>query len=238
MDEARRDTQLSINCTQIGTIQSFDRSTQLATIKIAMKQVVGYDETGAKILRDYPLLLECPVFTMFGGDDVITMPISSGDSCIVLFNDRQIDEWLNFGDGRPPSVSRVHDISDGIAIVGIRPLVNSIPNYIGGGIGINHAGGNSKIDLVDDLIDMAAALLKQAGNLLVTGDAEVEGDLLVNGGLTVLGTVTGDGSSEINVDADIVQEAGRSIHAGNGATGTFTSVTVVDGIVISGSSSP
>ena len=47
--------------------------------------------------------------------------------------------------------------------------------------------------------------------------------------------IYGDAGGEWRLNANLMQESGRSIHAGNGATGTFNIVNVVDGIVISGS---
>lgn len=228
MDEARRDTQLSINCHQIGTIQEFDPATQLATIKLAIKQVSKIDDDGTKTITEYPLLMQCPVIVLFGGVDVLTFPIAVGDSCLVLFNDRQIDNWLNSGDGATPSISRVHDLSDGIAIVGIRPLTNSIANYLANGIRLSHGGGNAQVDLTDNLITSIATLFVHNGSMRVTEDLQVEGNM------TVLGDVYGNGTADINLNANILQESGKSIHAGNGASGTFDSVTVVDGIVTGG----
>lgn len=228
LNAVKRETELSINCMKIGTIQSFDTSTQLASIKIAYKQIVTVDESGNKTLQDYPILLECPVMTLFGGVDFMSMPIQEGDSCLVLFSDRDIDYWLNNGDGGIPATGRLHDISDGIAIVGIRSLTNSIGNYLSNGIRLSHGEGNSQIDLKEDLIESIAELF------LHNGDMRVTGDVRINGNLTIDGDTYGGDDDDWTIDANIIQTSGRSIHAGNGATGTFDTVTVVDGIVISG----
>lgn len=225
-----RAAKMSINCVQIGTIEAFDPANQTATIKISMKIVEKTDNDGNTVLKDYPLLLESPVFVLQGGDDHITFPIKKGDNCIILFNDRQIDQWLNLGDGLPPAVGRVHDISDGMALVGVRPFPKSLLDYFEGGIRINHAD-SAKIELSDDLIESTAALLKHNGNAEITQDTKIGGNLTIDGQVYGMG---GPGGS-ITFDADINQVSGREIHAGNGANGTFDVVTVVNGIVISGS---
>tara|TARA_R110000744_G_scaffold185884_1_gene305270 strand:- start:9730 stop:10455 length:726 start_codon:yes stop_codon:yes gene_type:complete len=227
-DALARKINMGLNCVKVGVVQSFDSSTQLATIKIAMKQVVDIGIDDVKTLQEYPLLLECPVFVLSGGSDFISMPITEGDNCLILFNDRDIDTWLNSGDGGIPATSRLHDLSDGFCLVGVRPLTDSIASYLASGIRLSH-NGDSLIDLVDGLIETTATLFKQ------NGDMQVTDNMLVEGGLTVIGTVTGNGSGVMNIDANMVQSGGRSIHAGNGASGTFTQVTVVDGIVIGGS---
>lgn len=59
--ELKRDVFRNINCAQIGIINAFDASDQSATIQIAMKQIIGIEDDGTKILADYPLILKCPV---------------------------------------------------------------------------------------------------------------------------------------------------------------------------------
>lgn len=218
-----------MNCIQIGVIQAFDAEHQTATVKIALKQVSTIEPDGTRIIKEYPQILQCPVVTLFGGVDFLSLPITVGDNCLVLFNDREIDNWLHAGNGQTPTSPRLHDIADAIAIVGIRPLTNSIVGFLTNGIRLSHGNGNVLVDLKTDLLETVAALF------LHHGDVEITGDTLIHGNLTIQGTTYGNGSDDWLIDADIVQQAGRSIHAGNGANGTFTIVTVVDGIVISGS---
>lgn len=168
LDALKRLVKFEMNCVQIGIIQSFDISTQLATIAIAMKQVVSVNEDGIEAFQEYPLLIDCPVMTLFGGNSFISMPITPGDTCIVLFNDRDIDQWVTKGNGNYPTTARLHDISDAIAIVGIRNLVNPIPNILGGGIRIYY-NENTSIDLTDDGVTINAENLIVNGNLNVNG---------------------------------------------------------------------
>ena len=75
------------------------------------------------------MLADVPVISMRGGVSGLTMPISPGDQCIILFNDRSIDEWFTTGRNSALDSFRVHDITDGIAIVGISHSQNSLQNY-------------------------------------------------------------------------------------------------------------
>ncbi len=224
LDEVKRDLALSINCVQIGIIRAFNSDNQTADIEIAIRQVESISEDGTRNIREYPMLGRCPVTVLYGGVDYISFGISEGDNCIVFFNDRQIDNWFNSGSGQAPTVSRVHDLSDGIALVGLRPLTNSIEDYLTNGIRLSHAD-QEVIEMTDDMIRAVATLFLHDGNVHIAG------------GLRIDGNVIGDpsGTGQINFDANITQEPGREIHAGNGATGTFTTVTVVDGIVTGGS---
>jgi len=168
LEAVKRSVKLEMHCVQIGVIKSFAAGTQLATIEIAMKQIIEISEDGTKVFQEYPLLLECPVMTLFGGNSFINLPIQPGDNCIVLFNDRDIDTWVNNGPGASPTTSRLHDISDAIAIVGIRPLTNSIPNFLGSGIRIYMDGQNS-IDLTSAGITINADQVTINSNVTING---------------------------------------------------------------------
>lgn len=113
----------SLNCIKIGRIETFDQTKKTATIKLLFKRAIN-----DKIIS-YPVLVDCPVFTLQGGGGSFQMPIAARDTCIVLFADRNIDNWYSTGSEAAPENQRCHDISDGIAIVGIDSLVSSLANY-------------------------------------------------------------------------------------------------------------
>jgi hypothetical protein len=124
MEIHKREIFTTLHCHKLGTIQEFDPATQTASITINHKAVVG-DE-----VKDYPMLYEVPVFVPAGGDAALTMPVQKGDSCLVLFSDRDINTWFSTGraDAAPPT-RRKHSIADGLAIVGFRPSTNPVKDY-------------------------------------------------------------------------------------------------------------
>ena len=222
LQELKSDIGVSYNAVQIGIIEAFDPATQTATIRIAIKKIISEEADGTKILKEHPLIMQCPVMTYFGGNSFISCPIAAGDNCIVLFCDRDIDEWLYSGGVQAPNSRRIHDINDAIAIVGIRNFQNSISDFLANGIRLSFAA-DSRIDLTEDAIDSIAALFTHNGNMEVTGS------------LTVRGNVYGDGGGAVLLDSDLTQTSGKVLRAGNGATGTFNIVTVLNGIVTGGS---
>ena len=78
----------TMNCIQIGKISSFDTSTQSAQVELQVKRRISGETT-----IDYPLLIDVPVIVVQGSGAYIEMPINEGDYCLVLFNDRDIDNW-------------------------------------------------------------------------------------------------------------------------------------------------
>ncbi len=110
----------TLNCVNIGIIQSFDASDQTASIRIAIKQIQRIAPDGTRFFAERPVLLKCPVVFPAGGGFTLTFPITAGDECLVLFNDRELDNWLANGGVQAPNTKRSHDLSDGIAFVGLR----------------------------------------------------------------------------------------------------------------------
>lgn len=139
-----QDTLRSLNCHQVGTIQSFNAAKQTATVSLNIKLTV------AGSVKEYPLLVDVPVFVLGGGDRVVTIPIRKGDTCLILFNDRDMDNWFATGAPAIPSSGRLHDLSDGLALVGFRSAANPVANYSSQDAEVRN--GQSKIAVGDLLL--------------------------------------------------------------------------------------
>lgn len=135
LDQSKNTAFSSINCCQVGIIRSVSGSPYKATIELVNSRAVyNASPVGTAIPADpniikYPLLVDVPLFYLFGGGAYFVMPVEAGDPCIVLFNDRDLDPWFTNGtQGSPPQSSRMHSLADGIALVGIRPAVQPPDN--------------------------------------------------------------------------------------------------------------
>lgn len=120
LEELKADIRFNTNSAQIGIIESFDAVDQTASVRIAIKQVQNVAPDGTRFLVEYPLLKKCPVFFPSGGGFTLTFPVAQGDECIVIFNDRELDNWFLNGGVQAPISSRSHDISDAMVLVGLR----------------------------------------------------------------------------------------------------------------------
>ena len=134
LDVHKREIFMDMNCHAIGTVQSFDPESQTVRATINYKQAFeGVDADGKTQdeYLDYPLLLDVPVVVMSGGQANLTMPNAQGDECLILFNDRDIDNWFQGGGVTKLSSFRLHSFSDGIALIGVHSLAKSVKNYDG-----------------------------------------------------------------------------------------------------------
>jgi len=104
----------TLNCMQVGKINSFDKSTQSATVEIQMRACKNEDE-----IINYPLLVDVPVIYNQGGGAFLEFPIKKGDLCLVFFCDRDTEDWWVTGNVAEPKSLRKHNLSDGFALVGV-----------------------------------------------------------------------------------------------------------------------
>jgi len=123
LDLVKRDIIQSLNCHAIGIIESFDSDAQTAKIQIAYKRTVN------GVLLEYPVLTDCPVVILSGGPARLTFPIAQGDECMVLFNDRDIDNWFSSGQVQGLASFRLHNFTDAIALVGVRSTLRKLTTY-------------------------------------------------------------------------------------------------------------
>lgn len=125
------DTQLSINCHAVATIQSI--TTNDANGLLVVSATINYSRTyfdrqpngtyQAKLV-DYPQLVDCPLVVLGGGSTALTFPVSKGDQCLILFNDRDLNNWFAGASSGPVASARLHSFTDAIALVGFQKITS------------------------------------------------------------------------------------------------------------------
>ncbi len=116
---------LSLNCHAIATVQSFDPDAQTISATINYSQTYFTQTNVGKLeekTQEYPILVDVPVISLCGGSSYLSFPIEKGDQALILFNDRDIDNYVKGAFSGAPATSRLHSMSDGIAIVGLNKI--------------------------------------------------------------------------------------------------------------------
>lgn len=122
-------------------IISFNKAKQVADIQIVQKRLFtdGTEEL-------YPPLIDVPVQYLRGGGFSITFPLSSGDSGLLVFAERSLDEWLVNGAEKVPEDSRTHSVSDAVFYPTLHNDRNAITSF-SDNLEIRTESGNGKIIL-------------------------------------------------------------------------------------------
>lgn len=183
--------------------------------------------------RELPTFTKVPPVFMSGGASYETWPISVGDYCLLFVTERCYDAWYFGSDFASPIEMRMHDYSDGFALVGIQ----------------NDQGAHSIPDVITRMGDMFASGnwehegdLNRTGNETVTGNREQTGTHKTIGSIEstdrvfapiLQGVLQGIGGGSAISDTDFTA---TELHAQNGWSGSFATgdsrtVTVVDGII-------
>jgi Phage protein Gp138 N-terminal domain len=123
-----------------GSIESFDATTQLATVQPLVSDAYEGDD-GKLVYVTLPVVVDVPVHFAGGGAYSTTYPVARGDSCLLLFADRDIDAWLSNGGAASPLSERTHDLTDALCIVGLRPRAAPLTEFDTGGVQIGATGG-------------------------------------------------------------------------------------------------
>lgn len=115
-------TAQEMNCVRIGVIQEFYPENLTAQVKLVDKMLTGLNPDGSQILKEYPPIYAKVCYC----NPFCTFPLTQGMECVLLFNDRELETWFVNGGSNIQAYPRMHDLTDAIAIVGIRSLPQMI----------------------------------------------------------------------------------------------------------------
>ena len=168
LDKALKNLNYDIRVSMPGIIQSFDSSTQTVTVQLAIKEKLSIN--GNTSWQSIPLLVDVPIVVPKAGSFVITVPPTKGDECIVLFQDCCLDAWWQSGGTQNQVELRRHDLSDGVAILGVWSQPNVISNYSTSSAQIRTLDGNTAVSVSDGTITLKATnIVLDSDNVTISG---------------------------------------------------------------------
>lgn len=186
-----------------GTIESFDASTQTAKVQPAIRRIFITGDSKSKTVTpvELPQLINVPVIFPRGGGFSLTFPVVAGDECLLIFNERSIDNWHENGGVNTPSSKRFHSLSDAVCLVGLSSKPNKIPNYDPTNVQLKADNDDVSITLKADgglaqvatVVDITAPTINLNGQVTISQGLKVDAELTVDGSTTLGATVTSDG---------------------------------------------
>lgn len=112
-----------LNCHNIGRIIEFDKDTQTCTVELM--QIKQFNN---QLITPAPIT-QVPLIILGAGGGHITMPNPVGTICLLLFLDRNMDNFMETGEQYVPDTTRMHDFTDAIALTTFTTLVNPLNDY-------------------------------------------------------------------------------------------------------------
>lgn len=173
-----------------GIIQSFDTQTKRAKIQPAITRVLVNGN-----LIAMPKLINCPLGIMRFNGFAITVPVKSGDECMIHFTERSLDAWIQFGDVRGPTDIRIHHESDAYFLPVHTSESNPLNSYDADNVVIRNDTNDQKITLFangDITIDSPAnATINTTGETTINsaGNCNINAPQIINNG-SAAGVVT------------------------------------------------
>ena len=162
-----------------------------------------------------PPLVDVPAQFPHAGGFCFTVPIKAGDEGLVIFSSRCIDGWYASGNKSIPLDNRMHDLSDGIFIVGVNSVPNKIPDFYHDGASIQTDDGSTHIRLTN-------------GTIYIKGNIEHEGNMnqigsynQTDGNTNSSGTITAQ-DVKTNKGIDLNTHTHTDVKSGNEKTGAPT----------------
>jgi hypothetical protein len=136
-------------------VEAYDAATQQVSAQPLVHE--GFlDETGARQADRLPVVNGVPVVFPGAGGFRVTFPIAAGDTVLLVFASSSIDRWLALGGEVDPLDDRRHDISDAIAIPGLRDFAHALTSAPTGTMSLGKDGGPT--------IEISASDVRIGGN--------------------------------------------------------------------------
>lgn len=207
----------SLRVAMPGIIEEYDFKTQKASVKIDMHELL--DDNGSV---DYPVITDVPIIFPRAGGASFTMPVLRGDSCLVLFLDRDIGNWLIGGTAKKPNSRRRHSLNDAVAIIGLSPFnrpstaknnTDVLLTFDGSEITLKpngkidiHAASELNIKAENIIVNCTNAKVYATGEINTEtpdftqkGNMKIDGNIEITGSSALRGSVKCDASLEGNV---------------------------------------
>ena len=175
-----------------GIIQTFDAAAQTASVQIAIRMPVRQRD-GSTVSMQVSTLHDCPVHFPAGGDCTLTFPVRAGDECLVVFGSRCIDAWWQSGGVQDQIENRLHDLSDGFALVGFRSQPRALPSVSTSAVQLRSDDGQAYFEL--DPASHKLKIVAPGGLEVVAPESTFSGRVTVSGLFTFLGGLVGSALS-------------------------------------------
>lgn len=194
MDRFLADTHTAIPA----IIEDFDRENQTVDCIPMVRRVFrGEDSTRSTV--NFPKLVRVPLVLPFvrTAGMIITLPIKPGDTCLLVFSERGLDNWQDTGGISDPPENigaRRHHLTDGLAILAPIATPDAVCGYNPDDLEVRNGDRTTLLRISQSDAELRASggeALLNTPVVRICGDAIIQGDLVVDGEITQGGKNSG-----------------------------------------------
>lgn len=167
-----------------GIVIDVNMADNTLSVQVAIKAQVENPD-GSIELVNIPPLVKVPIQWPKAGGFALTLPVKPDDEVLVIFASRCIDAWWQSGGIQRAMEARMHDLSDGFAIVGISSVPNALVNVSTTEAQLRTEDGSTYLSITaDNKIKMVAPSgIEVTGNMSVIGTLKAGASIPLEVGL-------------------------------------------------------
>lgn len=184
--QAIEDRLVDVHTMLPGRIDAYDPATQKADVEPLIKRL--QKTVDGEIKEDLPVISGVPVLWPRAGGFKLTLPVSKGDRCMLVFCERSIETYQT-GQGRKggsdlinqsdPDTFEMHNLSDPVAIMGWYNDAESLSTTDQDGMQLGKDGG-AIVHIEDDLVELYEKAGAQADFVALAAKVKTELDKLTS----------------------------------------------------------
>jgi len=176
------------------------------------------DASGQVQFVNLPLLVDVPICFPKAGGFALTFPIASGDEVLIVFASRCIDSWWQSGGIQAPAEVRMHDLSDGFALLAPTSQPKRLSVVSSSNVQLRNNEGDtfleitpsgsvkitatSSVEIAAPTFSVAAETINlTADTLNITAEVNIDGTINQENGDFVIGGITFAGHKHTGVVA-------------------------------------
>lgn len=182
-----------------GVVSGVDLEKQTVSVQPSIQGSVS-SEDGSTQSVNLPLLVDVPICWPRAGGFALTFPVKTGDEVLVVFASRCIDSWWQSGGVGAQAEVRMHDLSDGFAILAPTSQPKKIASVSSANVQLRDEAGTTFLEITPD----------GKARLVAATQIDIEAP-----------TINLNGGSVLNMTAPTINMNGNINTAGSGGVGTF-----------------
>jgi phage baseplate assembly protein gpV len=187
-------------------VTAVDLSKQTVSVQPSIQGNISAPD-GSSQSVNLPLLVDVPIVWPRAGGFALTFPIAAGDEVLVVFASRCIDSWWQSGGVGVQAEVRMHDLSDGFAVLAPTSQPKKLNGVSSSNVQLRDEAGTTyveiapggkikllgatSIDINAPTVNIDATNININGTTTQTGAMNMTGQVTQTGGMSIGGVTFG-----------------------------------------------